>query len=360
MKKIIAVLMILTLLSVVFIPVFAESFLPQIDEVYGAAMPSLRSVVLRKPEQSKIMDDGAKKVVFSNITEDDYDRWSEYLETTGCSLVDFKVESGLILATVSLNNNEMSIEYDNQTEIMTIVYYKGTYEEPARAELFSTVRFGHYEQDNDLENGPEPIEWIVLEVQDGKCLLFSKLGLESRPYNKNRQKTTWAKCSLRKWLNKEFLNSAFTKEEQAAILVTKVDNSDEQGRRRYRGYDKKTNSTIETYTDGGVDTEDRLYLFSYGEIYDVYYHPFLRKDDTIKCEEIKSPFSPTEYVLAAGGNEYETECWWLRSPGEEQTEAMYIQEVKDKNTFSFDDSEVQNALFCVRPLLWFDLNMIND
>ena len=36
------------------------------------------------------------------------------------------------------------------------------------------ITFGHYEQDNNLDNGAEPIEWIVLDVQDGKALLLSK------------------------------------------------------------------------------------------------------------------------------------------------------------------------------------------
>ena len=42
-----------------------------------------------------------------------------------------------------------------------------------------TIFFGKYEQDNNLENGKEPIEWIILETQDGKSLLISKYGLES-------------------------------------------------------------------------------------------------------------------------------------------------------------------------------------
>ena len=36
-----------------------------------------------------------------------------------------------------------------------------------------TVVFGRYEQDNNMENGPEPIEWIVLNVDDGKALLLT-------------------------------------------------------------------------------------------------------------------------------------------------------------------------------------------
>lgn len=34
------------------------------------------------------------------------------------------------------------------------------------------VTFGHYEQDNNFDNGPEPIEWRVLEVNDGKATLI--------------------------------------------------------------------------------------------------------------------------------------------------------------------------------------------
>ena len=34
------------------------------------------------------------------------------------------------------------------------------------------VTFGHYEQDNNLENGKEPIEWKVLDKKDGRVLLL--------------------------------------------------------------------------------------------------------------------------------------------------------------------------------------------
>lgn len=45
------------------------------------------------------------------------------------------------------------------------------------------VEFGTYEQDNDASNGKEAIEWLVLEVQNGKILIISKYGLDCRPYN---------------------------------------------------------------------------------------------------------------------------------------------------------------------------------
>ena len=74
------------------------------------------------------------------------------------------------------------------------------------------ILFGHYEQDNDLGNGPEPIEWIVLDTQDGKALLLSKYGLDAVPYNDdNNRAVTRETCTLRTWLNDTFLNAAFTR-----------------------------------------------------------------------------------------------------------------------------------------------------
>ena len=38
----------------------------------------------------------------------------------------------------------------------------------------ATVRFGVYEQDNEPLNGPEEIEWLVLDVDGNKALVISK------------------------------------------------------------------------------------------------------------------------------------------------------------------------------------------
>lgn len=46
----------------------------------------------------------------------------------------------------------------------------------------SSIYFGQYEQDNNSGNGPEPIEWIVLDIQDDRALLISKYGLDIQPY----------------------------------------------------------------------------------------------------------------------------------------------------------------------------------
>ena len=70
---------------------------------------------------------------------------------------------------------------------------------------------------------------VVLDVQDGKALCLSYYGLDAQPFNTVWAEVCWDGCTLRTWLNDEFRDKAFTAEEQAAILVTNVDNGADQG-----------------------------------------------------------------------------------------------------------------------------------
>ena len=103
------------------------------------------------------------------------------------------------------------------------------------------IRFGHYEQDGDTENGAEEIDWLVLETQDNEALVISLYGMDSQRYHKDYSKITWEECSLRTWLNEEFLNTAFSEEEKGAILTTLVDNSVEQS---HNGKAETGNDTV--------------------------------------------------------------------------------------------------------------------
>ena len=51
------------------------------------------------------------------------------------------------------------------------------------AEPGDTFEFGKYEQDNDLSNGKERIEWIILEKEDNRILAISKYVLDGKSYN---------------------------------------------------------------------------------------------------------------------------------------------------------------------------------
>ena len=80
------------------------------------------------------------------------------------------------------------------------------------------IKFGNYFiNDNKTK---EPIEWQVLEVSNDKALLITKDAIDCKPYNNERRDITWEDCSLRQWLNNEFINQAFSKEEQNEIILT--------------------------------------------------------------------------------------------------------------------------------------------
>ena len=79
-----------------------------------------------------------------------------------------------------------------------------------------TVTLGHYEQNNDLEDGPEPIEWLVLDHRDGAYRLISKYVLDARSYDYNHE-SKWADCDLRAWLGNEFFHTAFSETEKGYL-----------------------------------------------------------------------------------------------------------------------------------------------
>ena len=95
-------------------------------------------------------------------------------------------------------------------------------EEDRIPEAGDHVFFGHYEQDNDLNNGQEPIEWRVLEVNSQKMFLVSEYILDAMPFDTNRKSNKWETCTLRTWLNSEFLESAFSAKEAEALCLTEV------------------------------------------------------------------------------------------------------------------------------------------
>ena len=60
-----------------------------------------------------------------------------------------------------------------------------------------TVVFGSYEQDNDLTNGKEPLEWIVLKTEEGRAMLITRYLIDARAYHKAFVNMTWSECTLR-------------------------------------------------------------------------------------------------------------------------------------------------------------------
>ena len=208
-------------------------------------------------------------------------------------------------------------------------------------EVGDIITFGTYPQTSEGSD-QTPIEWIVLDVQDGKALLLSKYGLDAKPYNADYIDITWEKCTLRYWLNNDFLRKAFSDKEQSEILLTDVDNSAKQG------FDVWKSS-------GGNNTKDRFFLLSYAEAnkyLEVTYNNNNNK---------KSRVAPTAYAKTKGADSnsfYRTDddtaagWWWLRSSGagNNQSNAACVY-----NSGTLRDHNVSNNRGIVRPALWVEL-----
>lgn len=158
------------------------------------------------------------------------------------------------------------------------------------------VSFGTYEQDADKKNGPEPIEWIVLDNDGKSALLLSSRPLDALAFNSFQAEILWENSSIRAWLNDGFFNTAFTAEEKSVILLSAIDNSKAQGNPDW----EKINAR---------DTEDKVFLLSYAEA-----RHYLENTKLMKTW-------PTVYANQAGAfsypssNQYGEGWWWLRSPG---------------------------------------------
>ena len=81
------------------------------------------------------------------------------------------------------------------------------------------VTFGSFYQDAE-GNELRPIEWLVLDEQDGYTLLLTRQIIASMGWvNTGRDDITWAETDLRQWLDSEFYNTAFSEEEQANMAL---------------------------------------------------------------------------------------------------------------------------------------------
>ncbi len=191
-----------------------------------------------------------------------------------------------------------------------------------------TLTFGQYEQDNDLSNGKEPVEWIVLERQEDRVFLISQYCLDAHAYHTSFTAMTWAQCELRTWMNTTFINDLFTANEQQRVLMTTIENPN--------------NSHYST--KGGEDTTDRLYLLN---MYDVLeYFP-----DTAGRQGI-----PTAYAVARGAYydaKIDRTWWWLRSPGVRQIDACGVR--SDGRVSGYGSRDVYRPSGAIRPVLWLSL-----
>lgn len=152
-------------------------------------------------------------------------------------------------------------------------------------------------------------DWRVLDIKNDRALIITECIIEQRPYHEAYIDTTWADCSLRKYLNGEFYD-AFSTVDKSRIIPVLNENPNNQ----WYG------------TNGGEDTRDSIFLLSldevcrcFGDSTEKLYNKgknqrywFERKDE-----------NNSKRLAKLQGSEW---CWWwwLRSPGRVNIKAAYI------------------------------------
>ena len=201
------------------------------------------------------------------------------------------------------------------------------------ASVGDKVYFGHYPQTAAGE--VQKLQWRVLEKRNGSALLLTEKGIGMQAYHEEFKDITWEHCTLRKWLNEEFINRAFG--DKILIQDTRVDNSKVQGDNEHE-------------TDGGNDTLDKVFLLSYKEAGD-----YFTSNKTRICV-------PTAYAHAMrqvkleyefklkDEDEDEDADWWLRSPGYSQDSAFTV-----STSGRCFENLVDDEHAYVRPALWVNL-----
>lgn len=178
-----------------------------------------------------------------------------------------------------------------------------------------TVTFGSYPTTKD--GGKRKIQWLVLQEDDDSEILLSKYVLDRVDYNDSYESDfSWETCTLRKWLNTDFYNMAFSEEERKRIRLSTV----------------KTPATDEVYpVSEYLVTLDYIYIDNYLDMFDYKDRP--------------QDFPATDYAKEQGvdhcdGSEFlfPDASYWRRSRGNQAT----FHHVGSGRTLSITDSGIES------------------
>lgn len=228
-----------------------------------------------------------------------------------------RIIAGLIAIVIFVNACIFFANTVSQPRIRTNNFRKGNFD------IGDTVVFGDYHGE---------IEWLVLDKKDGNALLISKYCLDAEPYNKEYESVTWETCTLRKWLNDEFINETFTEEEKVLICDTYLQNPDNP----------------ECGTDGGNDTTDKMFLLSIDEA-----NNYFSNDEARAATATGYARKQGIYVSKENGTNGNT-WWWLRSPGGGSNRAACVSSVGAVlyNGGNVSRGNVSRGNSGVRPAFW--------
>ena len=246
---------------------------------------------------------------------------------------EYAVYEGSVLVDPELTSRLAAAEWlNNETELDGVRYRRMKAEDAVSA---SAEREQHYRWE-DAESWHyfryDPIKWRVIELDADEAMLIADREMDCAQYNRETADVSWKACTLRSFLNgydgtqnaagisfadnpgESFFKTAFSEEEQEAILAKTVENPDNS----YYG------------TECGEDTSDKVFILSADEVFSGEnagrhgFYPGGGVDDPARR------FRPTMYAMARGtwyspvedyrGNGF----WFMRTNGYTSSSVTYI------------------------------------
>ncbi len=183
----------------------------------------------------------------------------------------------------------------------------------------SLVTFGKYPTGTNGEL--MPIEWRVLDIQGNMALLITEKLIDCRKYNDTAQPVTWENCTLRRWLNRVFINRAFSEKSRARIITV-------------------------TNTNPGIITNDRVFLLSTDQA-EQYFSSNQERMAAVTLYARQQGSHTSDKCSLPNGDK--TGWWWLRSSGGSSTSAVHV---NIYGNISTSGSNIDRSNGSVRPALW--------
>ena len=172
-------------------------------------------------------------------------------------------------------------------------------------------------------------KWRVLDLQSDRALLLRDSFFGGRQFHKDPVNITWEQCTLRQFLNNEYLDS-FVNEDRRRIIKTRISNP----KNPYFG------------EEDSADTYDYMFLLSIDEIIK-YFGDFRPYNDEWK----KDPNKNKRKAKSDNGN---FSCWWLRTPGVQNEKYKNIAYINGVGRVMYGGDFVTRHVG-VRPIMWVSI-----
>jgi hypothetical protein len=225
--------------------------------------------------------------------------------------------------------DEAATSKTSDCAIIKAAALNGTSSSPAPAQSKATssaivvgdiIEFGTF--------GGNPLNWRVLDVQEGRALLLTNDIIEKRLFH-NKPDATWGECELHDYLNSDFLNSFGT--EKSRIV-------------------QRINTTPQNKWFGapGGDSTDKVFLLSIEEVVDYFGDSGQlenRPEGSWRIDDKHNSKRVAKYKGKAW-------WWWLRSPGYDSHSAAYV--YSDGALYVYGHNVIRKE-GGVRPALWLNL-----